>query len=102
MLKYKLSVFYEHEEREWNEVVSTMIGSFFITCSMPHSMTNGLCFFGCSFSISMVKFGEKMEKSQWWPQLKDYFHMANWILNYRAGVTTQPANCKLMFPFFGL
>lgn len=56
--------------------------------------------FGCSFYMSVVNFGGKMEKSWWWPHLKDYFHMANWILNYRAGVTTQPANCKLVFPFF--
>lgn len=41
-----------------------------------------------------------MEKSQWWPQVKDYFHMANWILNYREGVTTQPANCKLVLTFW--
>lgn len=50
--------------------------------------------------MSIVNFGEKMEKSQWWPLLKDYFHMANWILNYRAGFTTHPANCKLVLPFW--
>lgn len=49
-----------------------------------------LCF---SVFLFMVNLGERIEKSQLWPEMKNYFHMANWILNYRPGVTTPPANC---------
>ncbi|XP_078117793.1 uncharacterized protein abca12 isoform X2 [Sander vitreus] len=48
-----------------------------------------------SVSLFMVNFGEKIEKSQLWPVVKDYFHMAFWILSYRPDVTTQPANCSI-------
>uniref|UniRef100_A0A8C9YEQ3 ATP binding cassette subfamily A member 12 n=1 Tax=Sander lucioperca TaxID=283035 RepID=A0A8C9YEQ3_SANLU len=48
-----------------------------------------------SVSLFMVNFGEKIEKSQLWPVVKDYFHMVFWILNYRPDVTTQPANCSI-------
>ncbi|XP_062287286.1 glucosylceramide transporter ABCA12 [Scomber scombrus] len=48
-----------------------------------------------SVLLFMVDFGEKIEKTQLWPQVKNYFHMAYWILNYRPGVTTQPANCSI-------
>nr|XP_008296370.1 PREDICTED: uncharacterized protein LOC103369434 [Stegastes partitus] len=43
----------------------------------------------------MVDLGEKIEKTQMWPRVKNYFHMVYWILNYRPGVTTQPANCSI-------
>ncbi|XP_068184478.1 uncharacterized protein [Antennarius striatus] len=49
-----------------------------------------------SFFTSLVNFGEMLEKTQLWPMLENYFHMAFWILNYRAGVTTQPPNCTLI------
>ncbi|XP_032384919.1 ATP-binding cassette sub-family A member 12 isoform X2 [Etheostoma spectabile] len=48
-----------------------------------------------SVSLFMVNFGEKIEKSQLWPEVKNYFHMVFWILNYRPDVTTQPANCSI-------
>ncbi|KAG8000730.1 ATP-binding cassette sub-family A member 12, partial [Nibea albiflora] len=44
--------------------------------------------------LSMVDFGEKLEKSQLWPGVKNYFHVVYWILNYKPGVTTPPANCS--------
>ncbi|KAM3607617.1 uncharacterized protein V6R79_010758 [Siganus canaliculatus] len=46
-----------------------------------------------SVVFSMVRLGERFEKTPLWPSVRDYFHMAYWILNYRPGVTTQPANC---------
>ncbi|KAM7380664.1 hypothetical protein PAMP_003942 [Pampus punctatissimus] len=45
--------------------------------------------------LSMVNFGENIEKSQLWPKVKNYFHMVYWILNYKPGVTTEPANCSV-------
>ncbi|KAM4609404.1 uncharacterized protein ACJ7VT_015176 [Polymixia lowei] len=45
--------------------------------------------------LAVVDFGEKIERSQLWPQMKTYVHMANWIINYRPGITTQPANCSV-------
>ncbi|XP_076025938.1 uncharacterized protein abca12 [Genypterus blacodes] len=43
----------------------------------------------------MVNFGVMLEKTGLWPQMKDLFHMAYWVLNYRPGITTQPANCSV-------
>ncbi|XP_070770245.1 uncharacterized protein abca12 [Enoplosus armatus] len=48
-----------------------------------------------SVFLFMVNFGQKIEMSQLWPEVKNYFHMAYWILNYKPGVTTQPANCSV-------
>lgn len=48
----------------------------------------------CSVSLFVETFGENIETSELWPEVKNYFHMAYWILNYRPGVTTQPANCE--------
>ncbi|XP_044072836.1 LOW QUALITY PROTEIN: glucosylceramide transporter ABCA12 [Siniperca chuatsi] len=48
-----------------------------------------------SVFLFMVNFGETIEKSQMWPEVKNYFHMVYWILNYRPGLTTQPAHCSV-------
>lgn len=48
----------------------------------------------CSFFLSIVKFGENVERSPLWAEVKTYFHIAYWILNYRPGVTTQLENCE--------
>ncbi|KAK1903421.1 ATP-binding cassette sub-family A member 12, partial [Dissostichus eleginoides] len=45
----------------------------------------------------MVNVGENIEKSQLWPDVKDYFHMLYWISNYRPGLTTQPPNCSMSY-----
>lgn len=88
----------ENEGREPNDRTSTGV---FMACTLPRPIPcqRAVCF-GCSFFMSMVNFGEKIEQSEWWPQLKDYFYLADWILNYRDGVTILPPNCKLVFSFF--
>ncbi|XP_057709211.1 glucosylceramide transporter ABCA12-like isoform X1 [Corythoichthys intestinalis] len=48
-----------------------------------------------SVFVFMVNLGETAEASHLWPEMKNYFHIAYWVLTYRAGVTTQPANCSL-------
>ncbi|XP_077392009.1 uncharacterized protein abca12 isoform X2 [Festucalex cinctus] len=48
-----------------------------------------------SVFVFMVNLGEKVEMSPQWPEMKSYFHMIYWVLNYRPGNTTQPANCSL-------
>lgn len=59
---------------------------------MPNSSTqNVTATLLPSFFLAMGK----IEKSDLWPEVKDYFHMVYWILNYRPGVTTQPANCSI-------
>ncbi|XP_077435659.1 uncharacterized protein abca12 [Vanacampus margaritifer] len=45
--------------------------------------------------VFMVNLGEKVEMSPQWPEMKSYFHMIYWVLNYRPGNTNQPANCSL-------
>ncbi|XP_061579710.1 glucosylceramide transporter ABCA12 [Cololabis saira] len=48
-----------------------------------------------SVVMFMVDFGEMIENSEMWPEVKNYFHMIHWILNYRPGVASQPANCSV-------
>ncbi|XP_047193227.1 glucosylceramide transporter ABCA12 isoform X2 [Scophthalmus maximus] len=48
-----------------------------------------------SVFLFMVKLGGMIERSQLWPDVKNYFHMVYWVLNYRPGVVTQPANCSV-------
>lgn len=55
---------------------------------------NSVLFFACSVPWFMVSLGERIEKTPLWPEVKDYFHMLYWILNYRPDVTTPPANCE--------
>ncbi|CAJ1079858.1 uncharacterized protein abca12 [Xyrichtys novacula] len=43
---------------------------------------------------SVVNLGETIEDSDLWPEVKDYFHIVDWVLNYRPGVET-PHNCSL-------
>ncbi|XP_042350102.1 glucosylceramide transporter ABCA12 [Plectropomus leopardus] len=57
-----------------------------------HSVTETL---QKSVFFSMVNLGERIEKSQLWPEVKDSFNALYWILNYSPGVTTQPANCSV-------
>uniref|UniRef100_A0A3Q3JQ42 ABC transporter domain-containing protein n=1 Tax=Monopterus albus TaxID=43700 RepID=A0A3Q3JQ42_MONAL len=47
-----------------------------------------------SVFLFMVNFGEKLEESQLWPKVKDYFHTIFWILSYRPNVSIHPANCS--------
>ncbi|CAN9497876.1 unnamed protein product [Ophioblennius macclurei] len=42
----------------------------------------------------LINLGVKIENSHLWPEVKNYFHMAYWILNYKPEVTTEPANCS--------
>ncbi|KAM8855240.1 uncharacterized protein abca12 [Spinachia spinachia] len=48
-----------------------------------------------SVPLFMGILGEKIEKTPLWPEVKNYFHMLYWILNYRPDVTTPPANCSI-------
>ncbi|KAK5599121.1 hypothetical protein CRENBAI_025848 [Crenichthys baileyi] len=46
-----------------------------------------------SLSMSMGNLGEKLEESDMWPCMKNYFHIMYWILNYRPGFEKDPPNC---------
>uniref|UniRef100_A0A3Q3MYZ7 ATP-binding cassette, sub-family A (ABC1), member 12 n=2 Tax=Mastacembelus armatus TaxID=205130 RepID=A0A3Q3MYZ7_9TELE len=46
-------------------------------------------------STFMVNFGETLEKSPLWPDIKDYFHSIYWILNYSPGGTPLPGDCSV-------
>ncbi|MEQ2251418.1 hypothetical protein ILYODFUR_010724, partial [Ilyodon furcidens] len=46
-----------------------------------------------SLSMSMGNLGEKLEESDMWPGMKNYFHIMYWILNYRPGFEKDPPNC---------
>ncbi|XP_015235444.1 PREDICTED: ATP-binding cassette sub-family A member 12 [Cyprinodon variegatus] len=56
----------------------------------PHDITKTL---QQSLFMSMANLGEELEKSDVWPEVKDYFHSIYWILNYRPGVEKEPPNC---------
>uniref|UniRef100_A0A665XAY9 ATP-binding cassette, sub-family A (ABC1), member 12 n=1 Tax=Echeneis naucrates TaxID=173247 RepID=A0A665XAY9_ECHNA len=75
--------------------LNTELGGSYWENWMPEISTHNLTeTLQQSIYLFMVNLGEKIEKSQLWPGVKNYFHMAYWILNYRPGVT-QPANCSL-------
>ncbi|XP_032422830.1 ATP-binding cassette sub-family A member 12 [Xiphophorus hellerii] len=46
-----------------------------------------------SLLMSLENLGEKLEESDLWPSMKDYFHITYWILNYRPDVEKDPPNC---------
>ncbi|XP_023284363.1 ATP-binding cassette sub-family A member 12 [Seriola lalandi dorsalis] len=76
--------------------LGTELGGAYWMNWMPDISTNNVTdTLQQSVYLFMVNLGEKIENSQLWPEVKNYFHMAYWILNYRPGVTTQPANCSL-------
>ncbi|XP_036965803.1 ATP-binding cassette sub-family A member 12 isoform X3 [Acanthopagrus latus] len=78
------------------EKVSTELGEAHWMNWMPDNSTHDITgTLQHSAFLSMVGFGNNIEKSPLWPVVKDYFHMAYWILNYRPGVTVQPANCSV-------
>ncbi|KAG7227448.1 hypothetical protein INR49_005262 [Caranx melampygus] len=76
--------------------LSTELGGAYWTNWMPDISTSNVTeTLQQSVFFFMVNLGESIQKTELWPMLKNYFHMAYWILNYRPGVTTQPANCSL-------
>ncbi|XP_070831676.1 uncharacterized protein abca12 [Chaetodon trifascialis] len=78
------------------ERLATELGGEYWMNWMPESNTHDVVgTLQQSAFFAMVNFGEKIEKSQLWPEVKNYFHMVYWILNYRPGVTTEPANCTI-------
>uniref|UniRef100_A0A3Q1B3N0 ABC transporter domain-containing protein n=1 Tax=Amphiprion ocellaris TaxID=80972 RepID=A0A3Q1B3N0_AMPOC len=79
----------------WHRL-ATELGGTYWTNWMPDNNTHDVVqtLQQSVFSV-MVDLGEKIEKTQMWPEVKNYFHMVYWILNYRPGVTTQPANCSV-------
>lgn len=77
-----------------------MISCCWLSVHCLNSVVLLLCF-AFSVFLFMVKLGGMIERSQLWPDVKNYFHMVYWVLNYRPGVVTQPANCEsssLLFP----
>ncbi|TNN03130.1 hypothetical protein fugu_000159 [Takifugu bimaculatus] len=80
----------------WVNRLPAELGEAYWKNWMPHTTHNITGTLLQSFFMSMVNFGEKIEASQWWPELKHYFHMVNWILNYRDAATTpKPTNCQI-------
>ncbi|XP_038576238.1 uncharacterized protein abca12 isoform X3 [Micropterus salmoides] len=78
------------------ERVATALGGGYWMKWMPDNITHDVTeTLQQSVFLFMVNLGEKIEKSQLWPEVKNYFHMVYWIINYRPGVTTQPANCSV-------
>ncbi|XP_040913792.1 ATP-binding cassette sub-family A member 12 [Toxotes jaculatrix] len=78
-----------------NRLVTELGGAYWMNWMPDNSTHNVIETLQQSVFMFMVNLGEKIEKSQLWPEVKSYFHMVFWILNYRPGVTTQPANCSV-------
>uniref|UniRef100_A0A8D3AAC7 ATP binding cassette subfamily A member 12 n=1 Tax=Scophthalmus maximus TaxID=52904 RepID=A0A8D3AAC7_SCOMX len=70
--------------------LATELGGAYWMNWMPDNSTHDVTVF-----LFMVKLGGMIERSQLWPDVKNYFHMVYWVLNYRPGVVTQPANCSV-------
>ncbi|XP_040004739.1 ATP-binding cassette sub-family A member 12 [Xiphias gladius] len=81
----------------FNRLTTELGGAYWMNWIPDNSTRNVTETLQQSVFLFMVNFGEKIEKSQLWPEVKNYFHMVYWILNYRPGVITQPANCSLNF-----
>ncbi|XP_068429142.1 uncharacterized protein abca12 [Clinocottus analis] len=78
-----------------DKLATKLIGESWMNC-MPDNSTYDLSWIlQQRVSLFMVSSGEKLEKTQLWPMVKNYFHMLYWILNYRPDVTTPPANCSI-------
>uniref|UniRef100_A0A8C7XP47 ATP-binding cassette, sub-family A (ABC1), member 12 n=1 Tax=Oryzias sinensis TaxID=183150 RepID=A0A8C7XP47_9TELE len=56
---------------------------------------NKISCWSCLALKFLPEFGELIEKTEIWPEMKDYFYMMNWVLNYRPDNTTQAANCSV-------
>ncbi|XP_072300053.1 uncharacterized protein [Eucyclogobius newberryi] len=80
----------EWGEADWMVWVPTNSSAYHLTASLEQSVT-----------FLVLNLGQKFEQSQLWPEAKSYFYMANWILNYRAGVTMQP-DCSMNMKTFAI
>ncbi|XP_037646004.1 ATP-binding cassette sub-family A member 12 isoform X9 [Sebastes umbrosus] len=78
-----------------NRLAAQLSGEYWINWMVDNSTQDVPGILQQSVFLFMVNVGENIEKSQLWPEVKDYFHMLYWILNYRPDVTTQPANCSI-------
>uniref|UniRef100_A0A0S7EWI0 ABCAC n=4 Tax=Poeciliopsis prolifica TaxID=188132 RepID=A0A0S7EWI0_9TELE len=61
-----------------------------ISCHHTHDFKETL---QLSLIMSSENLGEELEESDFWPSMKDFFHITYWILNYRPGVEKDPPNC---------
>uniref|UniRef100_A0A8C3AW17 ATP binding cassette subfamily A member 12 n=1 Tax=Cyclopterus lumpus TaxID=8103 RepID=A0A8C3AW17_CYCLU len=78
-----------------NKLATKLNGEYWMNW-MPDNSTHDLTWtLQQSVSLFMVNLGEMIEKTQLWPEVKNYFHMLYWILNYRPDITIQPANCSI-------
>ncbi|KAM4558332.1 uncharacterized protein abca12 [Odontesthes bonariensis] len=80
--------------REFLDKLFTELGGAYWMNWMPRNTTHDVT---ATLQQSVFKFqaefGERIEKI--WPEVKSYFHMVYWIVNFRSGITTQPANCSV-------
>ncbi|XP_051259483.1 uncharacterized protein abca12 isoform X6 [Dicentrarchus labrax] len=86
----------------FSERLTTELGGAYWMNWMPNSSLDVIGILQQSVFLSVVNSGQTIEKSQLWPEVKNYFHMVYWILNYRPGVTTQPANCSVNINTFAI
>ncbi|KAM9710193.1 uncharacterized protein abca12 isoform 2-T2 [Menidia menidia] len=81
---------------EFFDKLVTELGAAYWMNWMPENTTHDITgTLQKSVLMFMVRFGEIIEKSETWPQVKSYFHMVYWIVNYRPGVKPPPANCSV-------
>ncbi|KAK2839662.1 hypothetical protein Q5P01_013402 [Channa striata] len=79
----------------FGEVTTELDGEYWMNW-MPYSSTlNVTGTLEQSVFLFMETFGENIETSELRPEVKNYFHIVYWILNYSPGVTTQPADCSV-------
>ncbi|XP_060944020.1 uncharacterized protein abca12 [Limanda limanda] len=77
-----------------NRLAEELGGAYWMNW-MPDNPQNFTQTLQQSVFFFMVNLGEKLEKSQLWPEAKNYFHMLYWVLNYNPGVTPPPSNCSV-------
>ncbi|XP_053295252.1 uncharacterized protein abca12 isoform X4 [Pleuronectes platessa] len=77
-----------------NRLAEELGGAYWMNW-MPDNPQNFTQALQQSVFFFMVNLGEKIEKSELWPEAKNYFHMVYWVLNYNPGVTPPPSNCSV-------
>ncbi|XP_041858132.1 ATP-binding cassette sub-family A member 12 isoform X2 [Melanotaenia boesemani] len=78
-----------------DNLVTVLGGEYWMNWMPDNSTHNVTGILQQSVFMSLAKLGEELEMSEQWPEVKSYFHMIYWIVNYRPGGASQPANCSV-------
>ncbi|XP_028991900.1 uncharacterized protein abca12 [Betta splendens] len=85
-------------QKVFETLITNLDGEYWMNWILDNSTVDVYDTFLQSSGLFVEFFGENIETTELWPDIKDYFYMAYWILSYTPGVTTPPANCSVNYP----